>query len=93
MIARHVPIIWTNYLKYRAEVRGYSLGKTEKIIRYSTERYFDTQTLRKVVIGRHDSRLVIIPYEETDRGIVPITVHVTTRQQINFRVKTGRFEQ
>lgn len=44
-----------------------------------------------IVIGKHDDRLVMIPYETEGDKIVPITVHATTRQQINFRVKTGRF--
>jgi len=43
-------IIWTAYLKYRAALRGFDLGKLEDIIRYSPERYFDTETGRHVVV-------------------------------------------
>jgi hypothetical protein len=44
-----------------------------------------------IAIGKHDNRLVMIPYEITADAITPITVHATTRQQIKFRLKTGRF--
>jgi len=33
----------------------------------------------------------MIPYEAEARTITPVTVHATTRQQINLRLKTGRF--
>ena len=84
-------ITWTSYMKYRAKLRGFDLAKIEDIIRYSTERYFDTITQRTIVVGRHDDRLVLIPYEEKRNKITPITIHTTTRQQINFRLKAGRF--
>ena len=31
-----VEIIWTEYLKYRAKLRGFDLAKIEDIIRYTT---------------------------------------------------------
>jgi hypothetical protein len=37
-------IEWTEYLKYRAAIRGFDLEKLEHIIRHSSERYFDTET-------------------------------------------------
>jgi len=84
-------ITWTNYMKYRAKLRGFDLAKIEDIIRYSTERYFDTITQRTIVVGRHDDKLVLIPYDEKGNEVTPITIHATTRQQINFRLKAGRF--
>jgi len=42
--------------------------------------------------GRSDSRLVVIPYEQEGENFTPVTIHATTRQQINFRLKTGRFK-
>jgi hypothetical protein len=47
-------IYWTNYLKYRAGLRGFDLKKLEDIIRHSAERYFDTETERHLVVGRHN---------------------------------------
>ena len=82
---------WSEYLRYRADLRGFEPAKIEKILRYSVERYFDTITRRMIAVGRHDVRLVMVPYEEKEDTITPITIHVTTRQQINFRLKTGRF--
>ena len=29
----------------------------------STERYYDTATLRTVAVGKHDKRLVLVPYD------------------------------
>jgi hypothetical protein len=84
-------IIFTDYLKYRAELRGFDLDKIEYIIRYSSERYIDTESYRLIVIGEHDNKLVMIPpYEETETTITPITIHTVTRQQIKFRLTTGR---
>ena len=84
-------IHWTDYLKYRAELRKFDLTKLEHILRHSKERYFDTETERPVVVGRHGEQLVVIPYEIREDLITPITVHVITRQLIRFRLRTGRF--
>jgi hypothetical protein len=78
-------------MRHRAELRGFDLAQIEHIVRYSPERYRDAATGRLVAVGRHDERLVIVPYEIAGNLITPITVHVTTRQQISFRLKTGRF--
>jgi len=86
-----LKIIWSEYMKYRAELRGFDLRKIEDILRYSEERYFDTITRRMIVAGRHDERLVLIPYDKKKNEIMPVTIHATTRQQIKFRLKTGRF--
>ncbi len=83
-------IIWTDYFKYRANFRNFDLLKIEEIVKYSTERYHDIETGRPIVVGKHDNLLVMIPYEMTAESITPITIHATTRQQINFRIKTGR---
>lgn len=90
-IPEKFSIIWTDYMKYRADLRGFELEKIEEILRYSTERYFDTVTRRAIAVGRHDNRLVMIPYEKRENEIIPTTIHATTRQQINFRLKAGRF--
>lgn len=84
-------IVWTEYLQYRAALRGFDLEKLEYVIRHSSERYFDTETGRPVVVGRHDQLLVIMPYDVAGETITPVTVHAITRQQIRFRLRTGRF--
>lgn len=85
-------IIWTDYMQYRAKLRGFDLNQLEQIVNYSTERYYDTETGRHVVIGRYDKILVILPYEMSEDGVTtPITVHTITRQQISSRLNTGRF--
>jgi hypothetical protein len=86
-----MTIIWSDYLRYRAEQRGFDLTELEHILRHSAERYVDTQSGRLVAVGRHDRRLVIIPYETDGDLITPVTVHAVTRQQVRFRVRTGRF--
>ena len=85
------PIVWIDYLAFRAQQRGFDLAELERIIRYATERYFDTQTLRRIVIGRCENILVLIAYDEDDDAITPVTAHAVTRQQITTRVQTGRF--
>ena len=84
-------IVWTEYLQYRAELRGFDLTKLERIIRHSGERYFDTETRRMIAVGRHNRQLVMIPFDLDGDTIIPVTVHVITRQQIRFRLLTGRF--
>ncbi len=84
-------IRWTEYMQYRARLRGFDLSRLESVLLRSTERYFDTETGRSVVIGGYNDNLVMVPYEVDGTTITPITVHAITRQQINFRVNTGRF--
>ena len=84
-------IVWSDYIKYRAKLRRFSLEEIEEILRYSSERYFDNGTHRMVVVGKHDNRLVIIPYDKDDDTIVPVTIHTIARQQIRFRLRSGRF--
>jgi len=85
-------IIWTDYMLYRAQLRGYDLATIEQIVRFSGERYFDTATQRMVAIGRHVGQLVMIPYEQEAETVTPVSIHATTRQQIHLRLQTGRFE-
>jgi hypothetical protein len=85
------PIIWTEYLKYRARLRDYDLNVIEQVVRYSTERYYDTATFRRVAVGRHDKQLIAVPYDSDDNSITPVTVHAIVRPQVAIRIKTGRF--
>ncbi len=87
-----ILIVWSDYVKYRIDLRGFDVKKVENILRYSNERYFDTITHRFIAVGKHDRLLVMIPYEQSGDIIYPITIHATTRQQINFRLKTERFK-
>lgn len=84
-------VIITEYVTYRARTRGFDIQDVEAIVRHSEERFFDVETHRLVAVGRSANRLVMIPYEETDEEVVPVTIHAVTRQQIRFRVNTGRF--
>ena len=84
-------IVLTDYVKYRIHLRGFDLATIEHIVRHSAERYVDTVTGRAVAVGRHDRRLVMIPYEREGNSLTPVTVHATSRQQISLRVKSGRF--
>jgi len=85
-------IVWTEYMRYRVGLRGYDLATVEHILRYSSERYIDSVSGRMVAIGRHEKILVMIPYEREGSTITPVTVHATSRQQINSRLKSGRFK-
>ncbi|MBF0117416.1 MAG: hypothetical protein HQK79_01155 [Desulfobacterales bacterium] len=83
-------VFWSDYFIYRAKLRGYDLSKVESILKYSDERYYDTETQRSIVVRKHDERVVIISYEIKDKTITPITIHAITRQKIKFRIKIGR---
>ena len=86
-----MEIRWTYYFTKRCERRHYSIEKAEEIIRYSTERYFDLDSSRRIAVGFVDNRLVVIPYEEENDIVTPVTIHETDRKQINFRIRTSRF--
>jgi len=84
-------IVWTDYLRYRAQLRDFDLVEIEKIVRFGEERYIDAATGRFIVVGRHHGMLVMIPYETDDESVTPVTIHTTTRQQINIRIQSERF--
>ena len=84
-------IFWSDYVRYRAKLRDFNLKKIEEILKHSSERYFDSKTHRMIVVGKHDNRLVLIPYDEDNDTIIPVTIHAITRQQVKFRLKSGRF--
>jgi hypothetical protein len=85
-------IVWTEYMQYRFRLRGYHPAVIEKILRYSSERYADTQTGRTIAVGRHENLLVMVPYEVKGNEIIPVTVHATDKKQIAARMKSGRFK-
>jgi RNA:NAD 2'-phosphotransferase (TPT1/KptA family) len=84
-------ILWTNYLRHRALTRRVDLAVIEHILRFSSERCFDTVAHRMVAVRGHGNHLVMVPYEQEHDTVTPITVHAATRQQINVRLRTGRF--
>jgi hypothetical protein len=87
-----MDIHFTDYLRYRAEMRGFDLSILSEILRHSSERYRDSETRRHIVVGKHGERLVLIAYELDEQGMTPVTVHAASRQQINFRLQSGRLE-
>jgi len=38
-MVRQRIVVWTEYMKYRARLRGFDLARVEEIVRYSSERY------------------------------------------------------
>ena len=86
-----MDVVWTEYLKHRAALRGFDLDRIEQIVKSSSERYMDTATDRRIAVGRCGKTVVLIPYETSGDRVTPITVHTTTRRQIALRVKAGRF--
>lgn len=51
------------------------MEKLEHILIHSSERYYDTETGRSIVAGRHERQLVMIPYEVDGEIVTPVTVH------------------
>jgi hypothetical protein len=85
-------IQWTSYARRRCAQRGFQLDILESLLRTSTERYSDVDTGRRVVVGRHDALLVLIAYETGPEDVlVPVTVHTTTRAQVQARLLRGRY--
>ena len=82
-IAEQRDIIWSDYFKYRVQLRGYDISEIERILRYSEERYYDTETFRQVVISRHDKRLVIIPYETVKILLYPLQFILLHANRLN----------
>ena len=84
-------IRWTDYMKYRLQIREFDREKIEEIFANPQEQYYDTATLRNVIVSTIDRQLVLIPYEKEKDTVIPVTIHAITRKQIDFRIKTGRF--
>ena len=81
----------TDYFSFRIKLRKYNIENVIELLKHSTEKYFDTETNRNIIVGKHKNKLVLIPYEEDGDNVIPITIHATSRQQIKFRLTTGRF--
>ena len=77
-------------MEYKAQVWGFDLAVLEHILRHAIERYYDTKTQRRVVIGCHHRALVLMAYEEDTETMTPVTVHAISCHQIRVRLKTGR---
>jgi len=73
-------------------LRGFNLSNIEEVLRYSNERYYDATTDRLIVVGKDANILIVIPHEMNAHTITPITIHATNRQQINYRIKSGRYQ-
>lgn len=74
----------------KMSLRRYDAVTVEHILRFTSERYLDAETSRLIAVGKHESTLVMIPYEQDESTITPVTIHATTRRQINVRIQTGR---
>jgi hypothetical protein len=81
------PAIFSSW----ANLRGFDLNALEGILRNASERYTDAATGRRVAIGKHGNTFVAIPYDQDQDTIVPVTVHATSRQQVTYRLNSGRF--
>ena len=86
-----MQFVWTDYFKFKASSRGFDLSKIEDIVRYSVERFYDHLAGRRIAIGKHNRKLVMIAYELIYTSFIPITIHTITRQQIRYRIRTGRY--
>ncbi|MBI1318815.1 MAG: hypothetical protein GC168_07675 [Candidatus Hydrogenedens sp.] len=82
---------WTEYMQYRASLRGFDLVRIADLVRHSPERYVDDTTGRLLAVGKCQGQLVLVPYEFDGRFIRPVTVHATNRTQIEARIKAGRY--
>ena len=78
-------------MTYRLKLRGFEASEIEECVRYSAERYFDTATGRHIAVGHYGNRAIMVAYEYNENQLTPVTVHATSRQQINSRITTGRF--
>ncbi len=87
-----MEIRWTSYLQFRAQLRKFDLNTLEGVLRNTPERYTDAATGRRVAIGKHGNTLVAIPYEMDKDAMIPVTVHATSRQQVTYRLRSGRFQ-
>jgi hypothetical protein len=54
-------IYFTEYMNYRVNQRKYDLIQINEILKYSSERYIDCETGRKIAVGNHHEKLVLKP--------------------------------
>jgi uncharacterized protein YuzE len=72
-------VIWTDYLQYRARLRGFNLSTIEQIVRFSAERYWEIRSMIKpqlTYFGQEDIlHLAIV--ESPEMSSIEISPNIT----------------
>lgn len=78
-------IVWTAYMKYKSKLRGFNLLQIEDVINSSSERYLDTITGRRVIVGKYESKLILIPYEMDENSVINCPHHDASTNQFSYK--------
>ena len=90
-------IVCSPDLIFRLKLREIPYFLPRKIYQTSKEHYFDTETQKKVAVGkiRYKNKLreMAVIYEEMNDQIILITVHPLKKYQKLNRIKSGRWQK
>jgi len=90
-------IVYSPHLIFRLKLREIPYFLPRRIYQTSKERYFDTETQKKIAVGkaRYKNKLreMAVIYEEMNDQIILITVHPLKKYQKLNRIKSGRWQK
>lgn len=90
-----MEVKYSDHLRFRIRVRGIPEPMPEQIYRESKQHYYNHHTLRHIAIMevhyRQRRTLMMIAYDQMPDHVEIITIHPITRDQIQERLRTGRW--
>jgi hypothetical protein len=90
-------IVYSPHLIFRLKLREIPYFLPRKIYQTSKEHYFDTETQKKIAVGktRYKNKLreMAVIYEEMNDQIILITIHPLKKYQKLNRIKLGRWQK
>jgi hypothetical protein len=88
------PIRYSDHLEDRLTLRHIERGLPERIIREAQRRFTDTATGYHIavasVIYRSADHLMMVVFEETEGGIVAISIHPLEERDVERKIRNGR---
>jgi len=90
-------IVYSSHLQLRMKIREIDSDLPREIYQKGKEKYFDTKTGYKIVIGeahyRNKFREMVLVYEETIDEIIIITIYPLKSYEKISKIKSGRWQK
>lgn len=88
-------ITYSNHLRFKMQARAIPEQMPGQIYLESTQRYYNHHSLRRIAVMevhyRQRRTLMMIAYDQTSDQAEIITIHPITRDQIQERLRAGRW--
>lgn len=90
-----MEVKYSDHLRFKMQVREIPEQMPERIYRESKQRYYNHHSLRRIAVMEvhHKQRRtwMMIAYDQTSDYAEIITLHPVTKDQIQERLRTGRW--